>query len=77
MPRAYVIDMVCAITSAVRDRLLATPAKIAHRIAIVSKPAECERLLTQEITECLETISSLEITPVAWRGGQQRSGSCG
>jgi hypothetical protein len=71
MPRAYVIDFIAAICSGVRDRMLAIASKTAQRLAVTSRPAECEKIVYTEITEALEALSKLKVEAVPWRPGAQ------
>jgi hypothetical protein len=61
LPRERVIAMSCSIVGAARDRFLGLPTKVAHKVALESKAANCEKILYTEVCEILQELAGLEV----------------
>jgi hypothetical protein len=59
--RDVMLGIACSIASAVRDKFLALPTKVAHQVAVQSSAAVCERIIHAQVIEVLEGIAALEV----------------
>jgi phage terminase Nu1 subunit (DNA packaging protein) len=61
LPRQEVADAGAMVCVAIRDAVLATPSKLARRLAVAANPSECERLMYDALAEALEQLSRLKV----------------
>jgi hypothetical protein len=63
VPLVEMIEANCRAVAVVRDRLLGLGAKLATRLAIASKPAECQQIVYEAVYETLLELSVLTVAP--------------